>query len=235
MKKTFALMLALVVALCAMSISAFAVSFDFEDGSLGDWYTHGGQGNLSVVDGALLTTGRWNGAFKTAYALGTLTAGTTYDICLDIYAPVSDFDIDGAITYTIHIVNAGEENNLDGNDYASEKFVITSGEWTTVSFTYTPDADATYAVLAVNTIEHDPWARSPEFSIDNVSVTEGVAETPAVEEPPAEETPVVEDTPVEETPVEETPVESEPAETGLALAVVPMIVAAAVVALSKKR
>ena len=57
-----------------------------------------------------------------------------------------------------------------------------------------------------------------------------VEDTPAVEEP-VEETPAVEETPV----VEDTPAEEEPADTGLALAVVPMIVAAAAVVLSKKR
>lgn len=53
----------------------------------------------------------------------------------------------------------------------------------------------------------------------------------AVEEEPAvEETPAVEDTPTVEEPKEE-----KPADTGLALAVVPMIVAVAAVVLSKKR
>lgn len=47
---------------------------------------------------------------------------------------------------------------------------------------------------------------------------------------PAEDEPAVEDTPVEDTPAEEAP-----ADTGLALAIVPMVVAMAAVVLSKKR
>ncbi len=58
-----------------------------------------------------------------------------------------------------------------------------------------------------------------------ITVEEPVDDTPAVEETPAEDT-------TTEAPAEET---EEPADTGLALAVVPMIVAAAAVALSKKR
>lgn len=214
MKKTLALVLALVMALCAMSVSVFAFSFnaDFEDGSVGEWTTHGGPGNLSVVDGELLTSGRWNGAFKTACSLGTIPAGT-YEVVLDIYADPSDMDIDGAITYTVHIVN-GVDGNLDGTDYISENFVITSGTKETVSLVFVVESDWTDAFLAVNTIEHDPWARSPEFKIDNVVIAAADAsEAPATEEAPAEE----------------------PAETGLALAVVPMIVAALAVVVSKKR
>ncbi len=72
----------------------------------------------------------------------------------------------------------------------------------------------------------------PEIAWEYVTL---VGADAAVEETPVvEETPAVEE-PVEDTPVEETPVETKPADTGLALAVVPMIVAAAAVALSKKR
>ena len=47
--------------------------------------------------------------------------------------------------------------------------------------------------------------------------------------------PAVEETPADDTPAVEEPKEEKPADTGLALAVVPMIVAAAAVVLSKKR
>ena len=243
MKKTFALVLVFVIALCAMSITASATSFiffNFNDDYIGDWTTHGGAGNLSIVDGALLTSGRWNGAFKTAYSLGDFKAGT-YEVVLDIYAPVSDMDIDGAITYTIHIVNGEGTGNLDGADYASANFVIPSGEWAGISYIFTLDTDVTDAILAINTIEHDPWARSPEFSIDNVHFGDAInddIERPLDEEveidvPVGDET---EDIGTPEVPVEDvidTEIES-PAETGLALAVVPMLVAAAAVVLSKK-
>ncbi len=68
------------------------------------------------------------------------------------------------------------------------------------------------------------------YDISNISVIIPaepiVAETP--EEAPAEETPA------EETPVEETPAEDTPAETGLTLAVLPAVIALAVVAFKKR-
>lgn len=72
-----------------------------------------------------------------------------------------------------------------------------------------------------------------QFAIDStIKVTFTVSGMEDVVEAPAEEeTPAVEDTPA----AEDTPAEEEPADTGLALAVVPMIVAAAAVVLSKKR
>ncbi len=72
-----------------------------------------------------------------------------------------------------------------------------------------------------------------------VVVPETAAETPA-DETPAEDTTENTETPADttentETAEETTPVEKEPANTGVALAVVPMAVAAVAVALSKKR
>ncbi len=248
MKRTFALVLALVVALSAMTVCAFALSYDFEDGLVGDWNTHGGQGNLSVVDGKLLTSGRWNGAFKTSHDLGALTAGTTYTVTVDFYADPSDMDIDGAINYSILIIDYSSSGVMDGAamdlpEFAKHDVTIATGTAETVTFTFTPDADIANALIAINTINHDPWAKSPEFYIDNVSVVEGgapaVEDTP-VDEPadaPVEDEPVdapVEDEPVD-APVEDTPAEETPAETGLALAVVPGVIALAAVALSKKR
>lgn len=179
MKRTLAVIMALVLAVSCMMVSALALSFDFEDGSLDEWTTHGGQGSLSIVDGALFTTGRWNGAYKTAYALGTLEAGTTYTFTLDFYAEPTDFDVDGKMTFTVSIVN-GEDgdlnNNLDGENYHTENFTVPTGEWSTVSFEYAPEADATYAIFCVNTIDHYAWDCAPEFYIDNVVIdgAEGV-------------------------------------------------------------
>lgn len=177
MKKTLAIILTMVFAVSCMMVSAFAVSFDFEDGSLDNWTTHGGQGNLSVVDGALFTTGRWNGAFKTAYPVGTLEANNTYTFTLDFYAEPTDFDVDGHMTVTVSIVNGynGDlNNNLDGEDYCAENFSVPTGEWTTITFEYVPETDATYAIFCVNTINHYAWDCAPEFYIDNL-VIDGVA------------------------------------------------------------
>ena len=240
MKKTLALVLALVVALCAMTISAFALSYDFEDGSVGGWTTHGGPGNLSVRDGMLLTSGRWNGAFMTAHDLGALSAGKTYTVSLDVFANASDLDIDGAITYTVRVIDYSSTGVLDGGSMdngvtiAVSDYVVTSGELTAIDLQFTPEADIEYAMVAINTIQHDPWARSPEFFIDNVALAEGAAvvedtpvDEPAVEDTPADE-PVVEDTPADEPTVEE------PAETGLVFAVVPAVIALAVVAFKER-
>lgn len=176
MKKFFAIALATVFAVSCMMLYAFALSFDFEDGSLDEWTTHGGQGSLSVVDGALYTSGRWNGAYKTAYALGTLEAGKTYNFSLDFYAEPTDFDVDGQMTFTVSIVNGFNDdlnNNLDGEEYIAVNFTVPTGEWSTVSFEYAPETDATYAIFCVNTINHYAWDCQPEFYLDNV-VVDGV-------------------------------------------------------------
>lgn len=79
------------------------------------------------------------------------------------------------------------------------------------------------------------------YNINEISivVSETAAETPA-DETPAEDTTENTEIPADttentETAEETTPVEKEPANTGVALAVVPMAVAAVAVALSKKR
>ncbi len=82
---------------------------------------------------------------------------------------------------------------------------------------------------------------SADYDVVNMAVVipdEPIAapEAPVEEEAPAEDVPAVEDTPaVEETPAVDAPADEAPAETGLALAIVPMIVALAAVVVSKKR
>ena len=80
-----------------------------------------------------------------------------------------------------------------------------------------------FDVCYFNTWATSYFSTSGLGTIDNAEVV--------VEIKYAEEAPAVEDTPA----AEDTPAEEEPADTGLALAVVPMIVAAAAVVLSKKR
>ncbi len=96
---------------------------------------------------------------------------------------------------------------------------------------YTIDPSAIGLVAAEQYID---WFNNITSMTVTVTYLEYNGEGPAAEEAPAEDdTPAVEETPADDTPaVEET---EEPADTGLALAVVPMIVAAAAVALSKKR
>lgn len=77
---------------------------------------------------------------------------------------------------------------------------------------------------------------STTYKITNISVVvpaEPIV-TETVDETPADTTTENTETPADNTTTE-TPVEKEPAETGIALAVVPMAVAAVAVALSKKR
>ena len=71
-----------------------------------------------------------------------------------------------------------------------------------------------------------------KFAIEStLKVTFTVSGMDAAEEAPADDTPAVEEIPAEDTPADD----EAPADTGLALAIVPMVVAAAAVALSKKR
>lgn len=71
-----------------------------------------------------------------------------------------------------------------------------------------------------------------QFAIEStLKVTFTVSGMDAAEEAPADDTPAVEEIPAEDTPADD----EAPADTGLALAIVPMVVAAAAVALSKKR
>lgn len=82
--------------------------------------------------------------------------------------------------------------------------------------------------------QYEDWFNNITSLTVTVTYLEYNGEGASTEEAPVEDTPV-EIEPVEDTPVEETPAEETPAETGIALAVAPMVIAAVAVALSKKR
>lgn len=225
MKKFFAILFAAMLVV-SLSVTAFAVAYDFEDGVVPvEWEQHWGAKQFAIVDGALFVERVTdnNSYFSAGFNAGEFKAGVTYCVSADIWFEDAEY---GATPLWIGLV----QDNFDGTVYGSAEQNLSAGEVATLTFYVTPEADLTNVWFSSKQNTWNPQGVS--YYLDNVSITEGaeapVEETPVVEEP-------VEETPVEETPVEETPVESEPAETGLTLAVVPMIVAAAVVALSKKR
>ncbi len=89
----------------------------------------------------------------------------------------------------------------------------------------------------VVTEQYTDWFNNITSMTVTVTYLEYNGEGASADEEPVDDTPAVEETPAEDTPaVEDTPAGDEaPADTGLALAIVPMVVAAAAIALSKKR
>ncbi len=175
----------------------------------------------------------------TTFADGSFTSNDPI-VCLNIPGEVA---LGETVTVTIKGTSVGDFRVwllAGGQVTASEIWKASENGFTTGDFEYTFeltcfDKDSKGVTLADAIAFKGP---SYGVNLDGLTVTSIVIDYPgeeAVEETPVvEETPAVEE-PVEDTPVEETPVETKPADTGLALAVVPMIVAAAAVALSKKR
>lgn len=230
MKKFLALALALIMAVCVMSVSVFAdelVVFDKPEGdNLGgvdSWcgvgYTDG-YGNLgeprAYLEGVLDLD-----QIKTLFTMG----GTKFEYTFG--ASVIDYASKGGpsanINFGIEVYTPVTITELGGGMYKGEvELDELLAAWEAAGYT----VDGPEFVGFVIQI----WCG--DFVLYNAKfITDGpIPEAPAVEEEPAVEEPAVEDTPVAEEPAEE-----EPAETGLALAVVPMIVAMAAVALTKKR
>ncbi len=149
--------------------------------------------------------------------------------------------------------NTGDQENEPTAIPAGTIISITELKIDGVSYTFDGgNAAWDYTVGAEGKIEMKPWL-NPNFGgadhIDSnpkkgskIEVTLTVDAANITEEAPAEEVeapveePTTEEAPVEEveTPVVDAPATEAPAETGLALAIVPMIVAAAAVVLSKK-
>ncbi len=233
MKKIFALVLALVMALCAMSVSVFAETITLfnnpdgdtfkTDGTYTDPWDGFGLGNVAVNE----------------KAFGDLTIDEIKTITLEGGAKViMEFACASFATWQtkspeLQFNNWDNEEALQVN---SELTDLGNGKWMAVWSLDDCYANLINAGLTVDDIRClgvQIWA--DQFVLYNVKIVTG--DDAAVEAPVEDEVPVVEDTPVvDDTPdVEDAPADEVPAETGLALAVVPMIVAAAAVALTKKR
>ncbi len=228
MKKILSMVLALALVL-AMSVSVLAVGYDFSDGDVvpAEWEQHWGGKQFAIVDGALFVERVTdnNSFFSAGFLAGDFKAGVGYTVKADIWFDDADY---GSTVLWIGLV----QDNFDGTVYGSAEQSLAAGEVANLVFTFTPETDLTNVWFSSKQNVWNPQGVS--YYLDNVSITEGIEDIP-VEEPadeaPVEEVPAGDTT--TEAPAEDTTTEA-PAETGLALAIVPMIVAAAAVVLSKK-
>lgn len=231
MKKILALVLALAMALCAMSISVFAENIVLFDNADGD--------TLGIVD-------PWDG-FGIGVAVNEKTVGEVTLDDVKAWATqggvkvVMVFSTTAFATWQTHAPEI-QFNCWDNEEALQTNFEVTDlgdGKYQGVVEIDTLVANLEAAGLTVDGINNlgiQVWCDN--FTLYSLSVLTGgeTVDAPvAEEEAPAEEVeevPAEEEAPAtEEAPAEET----EPAETGLALAVVPMLVAAAAVVISKKR
>lgn len=224
MKKIFALLTALIMAACALSLTAFAkdiVVFDNPDGeSFADcanpWDFFGvggfwGRQAATVLDitiddlKAILNEGG-----------GTFTFVFTGDA--PSQAPNMAFEFgDGEVT------SPCEYKLRDDGKYEA------TGSLDDLVKVWTKLAGRTIDEVANFLIQ--PWSGNFVLYSAKFTTTADVSEAPAEPEAPAEETST------EEAPAEEAPAsaDEEPAETGIVLCLLPMAAAAAALAVTKKR
>ncbi len=220
MKKIIALVLALTMAICAMSVCVFAydapvtLGLYFGDPDNGGWgatdtvevekpgvYTLTYEGNAKNLQWVIIKTATGNQETEpTSIPAGTIIRVTE----LNLDGVVYTFD-GGSATYDYAVGANGTIEDQLLNIYTGAAHI--------------DNAPATVSKLVLT------------FAVD----PDNIVDEPAEEEAPAEEAPATEEE-VEAPAEEEAPATEEaPAETGLALAVVPMLVAAAAVVISKKR
>ncbi len=209
MKKLFALLVAAMLVM-AMSVTAFAAT-----ASIGTEEAKTAQAEVASIPFALpegLT-------LETGDAVTVHIKGTASSAQVRIY--LTDSVDDGRVTDVtmIDVVDGAFDVTVDLTVAADGSIQGTAAP--TVLLLKGPDWQTPLSDIAVEVVE-----------ITSDKITEAVEEAP-VEEPVEEEAPVED---VEEAPVVDAPAADEaPAATGLALAVVPMIVAAAAVVASKRR
>ncbi|MBQ8623016.1 MAG: hypothetical protein IJ424_01345 [Oscillospiraceae bacterium] len=195
-------------------------------------------------------------AYDAPVSLGLYVGGWGADVTVDVDKPgVYTIVFDGeerSFDWLIIKTSTGNQENEPTSIPEGTIISITELKIDGVSYTFDGgNATWDYTVGAEGKIEMKPWL-NPAFGgadhIDNnpktgskIEVTLTVDAANITEDAPVEEeveTPVeeepVEEAPTTEAPVDEAPADEAPAETGLALAVVPMIVALAAVVLSKK-
>ncbi len=144
---------------------------DFSDGSIGDWTTHAGTSPLSVSNGELVTSGRWNIAFGTGHNLD-IYAGAAYTVDLDVYAPDTDGTSDGDVVLTIAVRDGG----LDGTSVVEKNYTINVNERSHIRLDFVADSDIKDAILSVSFLGEGWSGYSPSsMRLDNVLVTTDVA------------------------------------------------------------
>ena len=232
MKKLLALVLALAVALCALTVTAFAdetVVFDNPDGQswsdlVNSWDFFGTDGYWGRTSATGVLSLEWAdikpimeaGGATFTYVYGADSAGT----------PSLNLTFDGnsagnGVNAPFTVTDLG-----DGKYEATVALDDMVAAWTATGLTL-DDAEA--FLVQVWTDNFKLYSAKFNTGADAVAPAETPAETEAPAETPAEETPA--EAPAEtpaETPAPEAP------KTGLALAVVPAVVALAAVAVSKK-
>ena len=223
MKKTLALVLALVMALCAMSVSVFAEEIVLFDNAEGQQVTVSTDPWDGFGVGVAPVNGSSVGELSIEEVVAYAEAGATLTM---VYTSTGCW---GADAHPEIEFNVWEPEELT----ESIAFVNTVNEDGTITGTVNlGDVLANYIefggdVASIVDCGIQLWAQ--DFLLHKLVIsTDAPVETPATEEEaPAED--------VEEAPATEEAPAEEPAETGLALAVVPMIIAALAVVVSKKR
>ncbi len=212
MKKIVSVIIALTLAM-ALAVPAFAA----EEYTAFVMYTTSSW-NPAVMDAtdgnSVIVTGNGTYTIETDQLAG---AGDAYVFCIDIKDILVDHPNVTAVLDSIEVDGEAIEFNADAVKYGDIEVdndhyrIEIRNEW----------GETLDTVIT-------GW----KFAIEStLKVTFTVSGMDAAEEAPADDTPAVEEIPAEDTPADD----EDPADTGLALAIVPMVVAAAAVALSKKR
>ncbi len=213
MKKLFAIVLAMVM-LFAMTVAVSAEEVIF---TLAQCEGQDNQGT-ALADYVLA------GVFYTDKYITNWKNGTVWDELLAALA------VEGAV------VRVGFEGEVTAVGYQTSTTERAEVEGVAADGVLTVDAAALLAV-ATPAIDGMEWGNfyvigTAGSIVKSIEVVTG-AEAPA-DEAPADETPA-DEAPADEAPADETPETEAPAETGVALAVIPAIVAMAAVVISKKR
>ncbi len=195
MKRLFSIILAVLMAL-TLTVSAFAeeaylkTGFDnkFEDAV--NWVTTFNQQEsmLKIVDGTLEFTREWSDTnpsdpnYSVGYWIGDLKSGTTYYISYKAMIPEGATELE-------NVKLCSKITPYDGNDRSNFIYVdavstvdvkITEGEWTTVSYTFTPEQDYTdvaFSISFTNTaVPVEQNKRISPLYIDDVLITTNAEE-----------------------------------------------------------
>ena len=146
MKKVIALLLACLLALPTLALGEAAAPYsyasDFSQGTDG-WYARSaGEASISVEEGVLTITGRsatWNSPGRDF----PLVAGKKYTVSVEVMQTAKD-------SMELMISAAHSKSGLESYENIA-RAKAPSGEWTTISATYTPGAYDNY-ILYVETV-----------------------------------------------------------------------------------